>query len=785
MVQTKFSNPNAKVSGIAGTSPNTLESDGYIQPLIHTASTPLFLDDVINGLGVGWWTFLFFATAAVAPMALVGNLFVSEFIAPAQNFSCVSQRNPSINYQRNNKYNNQRKERIVIPNLSNLRLPRSIKDKVGVGDLGGDKVRVGNPKSEKDFRIQNKNQVEVNDDNDAGNLPDDNINDFNDFIKLDDDLIAEFDEFDDDDWDEGGNLVEMENWNKEPVRITHDSVENGKPDIDKNQRYSSENSKIKIPNGDIIPQNGGFDNQNGKFGLLNVDTEEDSTESQIEPPGGLRLLGFTDTSGNVVDYEDSDEYRNIERYLLELRRGDHAWQRWDENPPGDRILGAGWSECKEECSEYVFDTSTYSSTITQEFGLICEKDWLRPLFQLLFTLGCLVGALAGGLLAARYGRQTTVWYGSLVMVVCTAVMLLVPVLEVVFACRFFLGVSAYVAVNPLTTLALEICPSNFRHVFGPIESLPYALMLPLLALIAFCSTNWRSLQYLISLPLLATLLLANPLVLDESPRWLMSKGRLKEAEKVIRRAARMNKTTHSLPVHLPEVLERIHKTQLCSGESDLSLRQHLWSLVSTSEMRLITIVTMLMWMMEGALYICLPMQAGSYESPYLYLAVLGLLEIPGSFLVAPMGRILGRRIACFILSLITAAGMMAMAFLHFIDSPNEMLIGAFSVAAYASLVGVSQMVIILTSELFPTTVRSLGNSLGYCANNLGICIPPLLDMMLPKERSHISLLLYSGMGLATGFLGLLLPETNNRRLFETVEEHVQDQRQQRFSSKAF
>ena len=43
-------------------------------------------------------------------------------------------------------------------------------------------------------------------------------------------------------------------------------------------------------------------------------------------------------------------------------------------------------------------------------------------------------------------------------------------------------------------------------------------------------------------------------VLKESPRWLAEKGRLQEAEKLIRRACKWNRTSHKMPEDLHEKL---------------------------------------------------------------------------------------------------------------------------------------------------------------------------------------------------------------------------------------
>lgn len=78
--------------------------------------------------------------------------------------------------------------------------------------------------------------------------------------------------------------------------------------------------------------------------------------------------------------------------------------------------------------------------------------------------------------------------------------------------------------------------------------------------LAYLIRDWRVLQLVGSAPTFLFLLLM--LVVQESARWLITKGRYSEAETIIRNAAKVNKTTDKLP---PNFMEQLEKTAVvCS-----------------------------------------------------------------------------------------------------------------------------------------------------------------------------------------------------------------------------
>ncbi|XP_030828756.1 solute carrier family 22 member 3 [Strongylocentrotus purpuratus] len=87
-------------------------------------------------------------------------------------------------------------------------------------------------------------------------------------------------------------------------------------------------------------------------------------------------------------------------------------------------------------------------------------------------------------------------------------------------------------------LANELVGPSKRAIAGTVIWVHFAVGYMALSLLAFYVRNWRHLQLVVSL--LPTILLIIYVRTPESPRWLLSKGRIREATKVMRKLGKIN-----------------------------------------------------------------------------------------------------------------------------------------------------------------------------------------------------------------------------------------------------
>ena len=93
------------------------------------------------------------------------------------------------------------------------------------------------------------------------------------------------------------------------------------------------------------------------------------------------------------------------------------------------------------------------------------------------------------------------------------------------------------------SLSVELVGTKHKTLVGCLIQIPFAIGESIVGLVAmaFQDGEWWLYQIAISAPLLGILVLY--FIVPESPRWLIAKGRYKDAKNVIERAAKVNKVT--------------------------------------------------------------------------------------------------------------------------------------------------------------------------------------------------------------------------------------------------
>jgi sugar porter (SP) family MFS transporter len=150
------------------------------------------------------------------------------------------------------------------------------------------------------------------------------------------------------------------------------------------------------------------------------------------------------------------------------------------------------------------------------------------------TLGALVGALASSGLTERFSRRALIVVSAVVFIIGAILAAAAPTLFVLVVARFVIGLGIGVASTIVPLYIAEIVPVRSRGSMVALFQLAITagILLAYLINAAFADDGeWRAVFALACAP--ATLLLFGMLLLPESPRWLVARGRVEDAHHVL------------------------------------------------------------------------------------------------------------------------------------------------------------------------------------------------------------------------------------------------------------
>ena len=165
-------------------------------------------------------------------------------------------------------------------------------------------------------------------------------------------------------------------------------------------------------------------------------------------------------------------------------------------------------------------------------------------------IGAILGSLVWGALGDRFGRSKLLAAGVAICALGSGSISLIPEGNwMLFAAlRFAVGYGVGAASVVALPMIVEYTPTRYRTVIGSATLIPVSIGIftaSLTAATLLHSIGWRGLASLGYLPLIPALLII--LIVPESVRWLVSRGRYAEARKIVGQALKVPPETLPLP----------------------------------------------------------------------------------------------------------------------------------------------------------------------------------------------------------------------------------------------
>jgi len=413
----------------------------------------------------------------------------------------------------------------------------------------------------------------------------------------------------------------------------------------------------------------------------------------------------------------------------------------------------------QQCDDLYFFTSTRSS-IVSEWELVCDMSSSTKMTMSAFMTGVLIGAFILGKFADNYGRRTCLMVTTLGIIVFNTVSAVAPSYKLYLLTKLTVGFFQAGFILASFVLVNELVGASKRTLIGMVFGCFFSLFIVVMSALAYQLQHWRQLTMAISA--LGAPLLAINLLIPESPRWLLSKNRNKEAIKVVEGIATGNGRifTEKMRVSLE------HET--CAGSDMMKVTEGLSDLFRDRHLASASLIMIYSWFVNSAAYYGLTLAAGTAGSGDLYTATAlsGAVEIPAAILTYWVLGVAGRRLT-LCLAMVTGGGACVM--IQLLSSLAPALIQSLALLGKLCLSSSFSVVYIHSAEIFPTTVRNSGMGLVSVAARVGGIMAPFivsLGEMIPQLQFTVLGL----MSLLAGLLNLRLPETTGKELPDTIQD---------------
>lgn len=362
------------------------------------------------------------------------------------------------------------------------------------------------------------------------------------------------------------------------------------------------------------------------------------------------------------------------------------------------------------------------AALAQQWDLTkTETGWIASVG----FIGMALGASLGGLLADKFGRRQVFALTLLIYGVATGASALAGGIALLLVLRFFVGLGLGAELPVASTYVSEFAPARIRGRVIVILEAFWAVGWTAAALIGYfvipaSDAGWRWAFALGAIPAIYAIIVRWGM--PESPRWLASRGRLAEAERIVA----------TFEADAGVIAGPVINKEPPSRAIALTARARLRTLWG-SEFRLRTFCIWLVWFCVNFAYygafIWIPsilLDAGyDLVSSFGFTLLITLAQLPGYAVAAWLIEVWGRRVTLSVF----LAGSAISAVLFGTATGDAAIIGTGMALSFFNL-GAWGALYAVTPEIYPTSLRATGAGWAAGVGRIASIVAPLLVPVL-------------------------------------------------------
>uniref|UniRef100_A0A1B6LD98 Major facilitator superfamily (MFS) profile domain-containing protein n=1 Tax=Graphocephala atropunctata TaxID=36148 RepID=A0A1B6LD98_9HEMI len=445
-----------------------------------------------------------------------------------------------------------------------------------------------------------------------------------------------------------------------------------------------------------------------------------------------------------------------------LAKGYSACNMYDTNYTEEYFLNNVPANRTTRCERYVYNTEKYQSTTLMEWDLVCDSAWLKATSDAVFMSGVLLGSLIFGDLSDRYGRRPIFFFSLVVQTIAGVLAGVTPDYYSFTFFRMIVGAATSGVFLVAYVIGMEMVGPKKRTFAGVAIQYFFTTGFLLTAGFAYYIKDWRHLQ--IAYTVCGVVFFSYYWFIPESARWLLTKGRQEEARLIVKAAAKENK------VDLPDdILDNLlTPTKEEEKMEEAGEKPSLFDLFKYPNLRKKSVILFFLWFVNSMTYYGLSWNTSNLGggNDYVNFLICGLVEVPAyTFLLMTLDR-WGRKVILCGCMLASGTALLLTMFV-----PNDMVWLTITLAMMGKLAITASYgtIYLFSAEQFPTVIRNVGVGASSMFARFGSILAPYINITA-EIWQPMPLLIFGVCALVSGIISLILPETLNRKLPESIEE---------------
>lgn len=412
------------------------------------------------------------------------------------------------------------------------------------------------------------------------------------------------------------------------------------------------------------------------------------------------------------------------------------------------------------CKKFIYQTQDF--TILHDFGLHCNENvWMLTMVGTTNMIGELVCLSYSGFFSDRYGRKTAMLI-NIILCCFVGIIKSFSVSYIMYLLLEFLdpalGAGMY---NSAFILAMEFVAPKNRNITNIIICCLFSLGEMCVGLAAWLTPSWRIMLRVLYFPGLISLTFY--WTIPESLRWLLSKKKEDEVQKIVTRFTGQKENQL-----LSKYLQTINRKSF--GQSPTPTASETFSDAVKSKILFLRLIhCSFTWISCTFLYYGLTMHSVSIsENIYLSFIFSTAVEIPAYIIYYYGNEKIGRRLMIFLSFIATGASCLAVGFIQ--KDSQTLRLCIFLVGKCCSTISYT-IIYVFTTEMFPTCSRHAMFSVCAMMGRMGAMVAPQLPL-LSRISEILPLIMFAIIACTSGTLALLFPETLNTKLPDTIQEAI-------------